>query len=202
MRYTVIDILNETEIIVVSNGCTDGTREYVEANSFLKLIRWNEALGYAKAINLGVLVSKGEYLILLNNDCQFLGTTWLSLLLEPFERFKNVAATGPVSLTRSGIPWLVFFCVMIKREIFTTIGYLDETYGWGGGEDTDFCIKAYMEGYTIHRVPLFKGPLGDQIAYPVYHPGGQTCGLIPGILETARRNEEKLTQLYGAGGQP
>jgi GT2 family glycosyltransferase len=198
---TSISVINSSEIIVVSNGCKDGTVDYVNSlGSSFKLVRWEQPLGYAKAINLGAAVATGEYLILLNNDSQLLNSNWISMLEEPFTRFTNVCATGPSSLTRAGIPWLIFFCVMIKRNVFAELGYLDESFGAGGGEDTDFCIKAYFKGYTNYMVPLFQGNLtspGRPFLFPIYHIGGVTCNTIPNMAEITKANEARLTQLYG-----
>ncbi|MFH1792388.1 MAG: glycosyltransferase, partial [Patescibacteria group bacterium] len=60
------------EVIVVDNGSIDGSKDAFrklekEYNNF-KLILNNENLGYAKANNQGVKISKGKYLLLLNSD--------------------------------------------------------------------------------------------------------------------------------------
>jgi len=43
----------------------------------------------------------------------------------------------------------VFFCVMIDRKVFDTIGYLNEEYGTGSGEDMEFCILAEAAGFEV-----------------------------------------------------
>ena len=195
--------LNESEIIIVSNGCADNTpfnvkTTYPDKNIYV--LSWPKALGYAKAINLGASVATGEYLILLNNDTKILNANWLDILEEPFKRFKNVGITGPAGYTRAGIPWLIFFCVMIKKSIYNEIGGLDETFGIGGGEDTDFCIKAYLKGYTNYIVPLFKGNFdtpNHENSFPIYHKSGATRDTIPGMQDIIQANEAKLIKLYG-----
>ena len=44
---------------------------------------------------------------------------------------------------------LVFFCVLIRRELFDWIGFLDEGYVKGNFEDDDYCLRARMAGYTL-----------------------------------------------------
>ncbi len=44
---------------------------------------------------------------------------------------------------------LVFFCVLLKRELVDTIGYLDESYEKGNFEDDDYCLRARMAGYKL-----------------------------------------------------
>lgn len=84
-KYT--DMRN-IEVIIVANGCTDGTREY--ANTLgpnYKLVWFDEPLGYTKATNQGILQAQGEYVILLNNDTEFIAQEknfWLRLLEQPF----------------------------------------------------------------------------------------------------------------------
>ena len=42
-----------------------------------------------------------------------------------------------------------FFCVMIKREVFESVGLLDENFGIGMFEDDDYCMRIKNEGYKI-----------------------------------------------------
>jgi len=48
---------------------------------------------------------------------------------------------------------------MIKREVVDVIGYLPEVYGWGAGEDAEYCALAEYDGYKIAQVPT-EGNLG------------------------------------------
>ena len=77
--------LNNTEVIVVANGCVDSTADYVRdlSNTYpsIKLINEKEGLGYTKATNIGIKASLGEYVVLLNNDTV--------LLIGPEGGFSN-----------------------------------------------------------------------------------------------------------------
>lgn len=44
---------------------------------------------------------------------------------------------------------LVFFCVLLRRELVDLIGYLDEGYQKGNFEDDDYCMRARMVGYRL-----------------------------------------------------
>lgn len=205
IKYTP-DLQEKFEVIIVSNGCADGTAEFVKSlnteKEIFKVVYWNKPIGYAKAINMGIAVSQGEYLILLNNDCRILAPDWVELLEEPFLKYKNVGLSGPAGWDRTNIPWLIFFCVMIKRELITEIGYLSEEYGLGGGEDTEYCLKAYYKGYTNYMVPLKSGGLklkGTKRTrlFPIYHAGGSTCNTIEEMPSITKRNTERLELLFG-----
>src|SRR4051794_19886047 len=60
---------DEPEVIVVDNASTDGSPEAVEA-AFprVKVIRNGANYGFAKANNVGVRASSGDYLFLINSD--------------------------------------------------------------------------------------------------------------------------------------
>ena len=61
------------EIIIVDNHSADGTPEVI-CREFpsLKMIENTENLGFAKGNNQGILVSRGEFILLLNNDTEAL----------------------------------------------------------------------------------------------------------------------------------
>lgn len=59
------------ETIVVDNGSTDGSVEYIKRYfSKIKIVALDKNYGFAKAINIGINKSQGNYLILLNNDTE------------------------------------------------------------------------------------------------------------------------------------
>jgi len=62
------------EIIVVDNGSSDGSVEYVKENfPSVALIESAENLGFAAANNLGFKKARGEYVVLLNSDAFLVG---------------------------------------------------------------------------------------------------------------------------------
>ena len=68
------------ELIVVANGAPEETRP-------LATLWFDQPLGFAKAVNEGIKASKGEYVILLNDDCVLLPqpvNQWIEMLQKPF----------------------------------------------------------------------------------------------------------------------
>lgn len=62
-------IPQDFKIIVVDNGSTDGSPEYVTAKyPEIQLIPLSENTGFAAAVNRGIEAANTEYVILLNND--------------------------------------------------------------------------------------------------------------------------------------
>jgi len=196
--------LEDKEVIIVANGCTDGTREYVESlGEPFKLLWYDNPLGYSKANNEGIKIAKGEYILLLNNDCFFLDQakdTAINMLLEPFERNSKVGITGPSLSVSPAIQreFIIFFCAMIKRELFDKIGLLDEAFGKGAGEDTDFCIKAVSLGYELAVAGQMtdRGPEGIIGSVPVWHRGEATVHDFPDWTEHFDRNTKILIDRY------
>lgn len=63
--------LTSREIIFVDNGSTDGSREYVQQNyPSVRLEALPENTGFCGAVNVGIRLSAGEYVVLCNNDTE------------------------------------------------------------------------------------------------------------------------------------
>lgn len=43
--------------------------------------------------------------------------------------------------------WIVGFCLLIRDEVIARIGGLDERFGQGNYEDTDYCLRAFLAGW-------------------------------------------------------
>ena len=74
--------ISDSEIIIVDNASTDGTREYLGSlNGPIQIITNTENKGFTLACNQGAQIARGEYVLLLNNDTHpELG--WLDNMLE------------------------------------------------------------------------------------------------------------------------
>ena len=74
------------EIIVVDNGSTDGSDEYLEREwgHTIKQVRHTENLGFAGGVNAGIRISIGEWIALLNNDA-VADPGWLAGMLEAIQ---------------------------------------------------------------------------------------------------------------------
>ncbi len=47
---------------------------------------------------------------------------------------------------------LGFFCVVLRREVYEKVGKMDEQFGVGYFEDTDYCCRVARGGYQLHCV--------------------------------------------------
>ncbi len=80
------------EIIVVDNGSTDGTGDFLEqeqAAGRLKVLSNPENLGFARACNQGAQATRGSCLLFLNNDTQVL-PGWLTAMTACLKRDVGV----------------------------------------------------------------------------------------------------------------
>lgn len=90
----------EYEIILVDNASIDGSIEALEENfseeinkGLVHIIKNSANLGFAKANNMGMRASKGEYILLLNSDTE-IKEDGLELCMEKIEKDKNIGALG------------------------------------------------------------------------------------------------------------
>jgi GT2 family glycosyltransferase/tetratricopeptide (TPR) repeat protein/glycosyltransferase involved in cell wall biosynthesis len=84
------------EVIVVDNGSTDGTPEFLqseEAAGRLRAILNAENTGFAAACNQGARAARGPYIVFLNNDTE-VQFNWLGPLFSLAEADPAVAAVG------------------------------------------------------------------------------------------------------------
>ena len=73
------------ETILVDNGSTDDSFEYVRRNfPEVHLIGLSKNFGFAYAVNRGIEAARGEFIALLNNDTD-LDTRWLEMLVSALE---------------------------------------------------------------------------------------------------------------------
>lgn len=128
------------------------------------VIRNNQNLGFVKATNQGIALSKAPYVVFLNNDTE-VTFDWVDKLQQPFRANPLIGAVGPI--TTSPNCWqgkakfdigfkllhtksmLAFFCVMLKREVIENVGYLDEDFGVGLADDDDYCHRIHQAGYRL-----------------------------------------------------
>lgn len=200
----------DIEYVFVDDCSTDNTLSWLNQRrgAHFKVVKAPVNGGFSKAVNLGVINSTGQYIVLLNND--------LLLTRDWFEPFKNLIDDWPAGLgvvgnvqrrvdgqavDHSGVivnaqgqlahvqhiphedyterDLLTGACMMFARSTYDQIGGLDEQF-LNGAEDIDFCFKALSMGLK-NRV------LNNS---QIFHHVGATRGTNP-------REYMNLKRLYG-----
>jgi FkbM family methyltransferase len=213
--------MDQTQLIVVANGCTDNSWWYLERlkNQFIQLgfgdhfeVVWSDsALGFAPAVNRGLAAAKGQRIVLLNNDVVLLPqarNTWLDRLNQPFEQKPNVGITCTLKLwsEQTQRHFGVFFCVMIDRSVVNKIGPLPEAYPVGGGEDIEYCWLAEQAGYSVECVTnnFYSESAGTNVSdFPIWHKAEGTMhdpNLVPNWHEIFPSNMRLLADRVAAIG--
>lgn len=89
------------ELIVVDNGSTDGTPEYLAQVPGCRVIANPENRGFPAAANQGLRAAGGDQVVLLNNDT-VLTRGWLSRLRRALASDPRIGLVGPCSNRVSG----------------------------------------------------------------------------------------------------
>ena len=211
------------ELIVVDNGSTDGTPEYLNDAPDVLLIENNSNRGFPAAANQGIRLSRGKQVVLLNNDT-ILAPDWLEPLLAALRNDSSIGLVGPSSNAVSGtqqisidyrsidqmheftrqlavtnkgrfeeVDRLIGFCLLIRREVIDRVGLLDEQFGLGCFEDDDYTLRAISAGF---RVVIARDAF-------VHHFGGATfsaIGIDYGSL--LRENQKKFIEKWTRHSEP
>jgi len=187
------------EIVVVDNGSTDGTREWLEAQvaegGILKLHLCQENIGVPAGWNIGIelATSDTDYYVILNNDV-YVTPGWLEKLMAVITLNPLIGMVGPMTNEISGpqlrgsFPqgwnfyfWrLVGFCLLIKGEVLRKVGEFDERFGRGNFEDDDYSVRVIQAGY---KNVICGGCF-------VYHDG--SASWEPGALEEQLIKNKKI----------
>lgn len=157
-------------LILVDNASDNETRLYLEnvaadKKRDVKLIRNEKNLGFVKAVNQGLKVSYAPYVCVFNNDT-ITTPGWLEQMIDFAEANKEIGIVNPLCDGPHDIPideyaskvakdkrkyiemnQCFLFCALIKREVIDKIGYLDEAFGIGCFDDTDYSMRAGLAGY-------------------------------------------------------
>jgi GT2 family glycosyltransferase len=88
-----------TEILVVDNASTDGSRQWLfeeaaRRGEDFRVIAFDENRGFAPAVNAGAAASRGQFLCLLNNDT-VVTRGWLSGLVRHLEGDPSLGMVAP-----------------------------------------------------------------------------------------------------------
>jgi len=167
------------ELIVVDNGSTDGSLEWLKQQPDVRLLEMGENVGAPAARNRGLAVASGERVLFCDNDVVFT-PRWHEILVGHLEAWPDIGMVGPVSDyvvdaqksvqqpviggdldlfatelheqergMHAYAPQLILFFILARRELIEQIGGIDERYGRWGWEDNDWSLRAQLAGWKL-----------------------------------------------------
>ena len=153
----------EYKLHVVDNASEHRMREWLDKQNFPVSFQ-EENLGIAEARNVGIkqLSNNCEYVLFVDNDIEITQDDWLPKLLTGFVE-KDVAAVGPCSDYVSGlqtinlrtskqylcVPFLITFCMLVRRSVVDEIGEFDGFGALWGNTDIDYSVHMRNAGYKL-----------------------------------------------------
>jgi hypothetical protein len=93
LEHTARQSYPHTEIVVVDNGSSDGSLDYLRAQKGIKLVENPENLGFTGGHIAGYNASEGEYILLLNNDA-VMDKDYVKNAVATMQTDKNIGALG------------------------------------------------------------------------------------------------------------
>ena len=165
------------ELIVIDNGSSPPFKPPFSGFNNIVIIRNEENLGFPAAVNQGINGSKGDIIIVMNNDV-FVTTGWAEKLTDALNDYDIV---GPVTNACAGLQkvqvdsyddldglrtaadlyaqhygdsvqdvnFVIGFCMAFKKSLFEELGQFDESLWPCSGEEVDFCFRAGEKGYRV-----------------------------------------------------
>lgn len=151
------------EIIIVQEGEDEELTSFLKSYN-LKFIQNKTPKGYSGALNTGLTLATGDYYCFLNNDT-VVTPRWMEGMLEAFKD-KEVGLVTPVLSEVNGLQVIDYnkgqrfdyvedpvslkgVCFLVSKMVMDKIGKWDESFGLGGGEDNDICIRIKKSGYKL-----------------------------------------------------
>lgn len=167
------------EIILVDNGSTDDSAALAERHA--SVIRLEQNMGFAAAVNRGIASTNADWVAILNNDVT-LAPDWLEKILTtdaPFATGKILSAADHSiidgtydEISRGACAWRCgsgqpdspiwnvprpmqfapMTAAIFRRSLFHDVGPLDEHFG-SYLEDVDFGIRCALAGHQGSYIP-------------------------------------------------
>lgn len=141
----------------------------------VKVIHNDTNLGFIKNVNKGFKLCESDYVMLLNTDC-FVSKNTVGKLMNHMVNDEKIGLICPICSNAANLTLPIYEgfsyqmmdqllenkfkginydactvvgnCLMISKKCIDEVGYLDEIYGMGYGDETDYQFKAMEKGFS------------------------------------------------------
>ena len=187
---------NDVELIMIDNG--SAMPAYFKTDIYIK----NPTnIGYGPAINQGIKLARGKYIVPMNNDV-FVKPGWLDKLVEEVEKDDKIGVIRPIQVGQSayGNEKRKFgqteisvdkkdyhgFCYLIPKDVLSAVGMFDEQFVPGYCEDMDMWVRLDKAGYKMVK----------HYGSMVEHLGGKTSSSV-NIGDSLKENRIRFKAKWG-----
>ncbi len=206
-----IYLINDCDDMFTMNCLNNLKNKY----SVIEVVQNEKNLGFVKTSNKGLKLSCADYVLLLNTDCIVTSRT-IEKLIHHLEKDDSIGLICPISSNAANLTLEMFEgftyeqmdlllerkfigqcfdactvvgnCLMITKKCIQEVGYLDEIYGTGYGEETDYQFKAMEKG--------FKAKVA--IDSYVFHKSEVSFGTSKEKQEKLKKNQAIFFERWGA----
>ena len=157
---------HSAELVVVDNGSTDGTSEWLEdlrrEDARVRVIHSDHVLGEGAAKNIGLMQSLGKTVVIIDTSVETTGDA-LSALDGQLEQ-EGVGMAGPWGLRTANLQHfhdevtageadaMQAYCQAFPRALIKEVGLMREGFRFYRNLDLDFSFQVKDKGYRIMAV--------------------------------------------------
>lgn len=165
---SIIETTPNFALVVVDNGSTDGSIEWIKSKvPHATCIRNEKNLGVPMARNQGIKASTTELIVVMDNDV-ILQAGWEDEMLAPIRDGADIvgiegwqidagfAASWKCQSQNERFDYLGGACTVFRRSVFERVGLLDEGFSPAYYEDVDICVRARNMGMKLVWMPTKK----------------------------------------------
>jgi hypothetical protein len=172
------------ELMIVDNGSTDGSREWLRSQKGLRVIALPANAGHAVALDIATLLCKTDVVVTLDSDAVPLREGWLDAVIEPLRREKVIlvglrSSRNFVHPVFSALHLRQFIRRKLSFQVWQLPDITEEDRIWGQNcWDTAELMTARLQQNEVVFVDQTPNPVpglpGMTAGDVVYHHGGVT----------------------------